>query len=354
MKRRRDLVRERLGDLGVDALLVTDPLNVRYLTGFTGSSAQLVVAGEDVFLTDPRYEEQSLREVSGCRFQIYQGERMVAAVAAAIGSLGATRIGVEAENLTLAGSHRLAKALGTAPLLTETTGVVEDLRLRKDEAEIELLRRACAVGDAALESLLAELREGMTEREVAMALDDAVRSRGSEAPSFETIAAFGESASEPHHRPTDRGLRRGDMVELDFGAVVGGYHSDMTRTIAFGDPSEEMARVYALVRAGQSAGIEAVAAGVTAGAVDAATRAPIVAGGFDYGHGTGHGVGLDVHEPPALRRDAADILAPGTAVTVEPGIYLPGTGGVRIEDLVVVRDAGCEVLTTFPKELIKV
>lgn len=352
MRERRDRARARLGELGIGALLVTARPNVRYLTGFTGSNGQLVLgAGEDVFLTDPRYEEQAAREVPDARHVTYAGAGATAAIAEALRSLGVARVGFEAEHVTVAGLSRLREAM--APIeAAETAGVVESLRRTKDPAEVDALRRACATGDAAFGALLGALREGMTEREAAAALEEAMRREGSEGPSFDTIVAFGESAAEPHHRAGDRALRPGDIVKLDFGAIRDGYHSDMTRTVAFGRPPEDLARVHELVRGAQAAGVEAVRAGASCGDVDAAARGPLNEAGFDFGHGTGHGVGLEVHEAPSVRKRAADILAPGMAITVEPGVYLPGVGGVRIEDLVVVRGDGAEVLTRSPRELI--
>lgn len=353
MKPRRDRIRERLGALGADVMLVTLPVNVRYLSGFSGSNGQLLVGEADVFLTDPRYEEQSAREVPGARRDVYSGGGTVKAVCAALESIGAERVAFEAHHMTVATAAAYRDALPKAAWV-ETTGVVEELRRTKDEAEIEAMRRACAIGDEGFSRLLGELREGMTEMEAAAALEDAMRRAGSEGLSFDTIVAFGESAAEPHHRAGARRLARGDLIKLDFGATHGGYHSDMTRTVAFGDPSGEHRAIHDLVREAQQRGVEAVRAGAACGEVDAAARGRLVEAGYDFGHGTGHGIGLEVHEAPSVRKEGADILAPGMAITVEPGIYLPGSGGVRIEDTVVVREDGCEVLTRSARELIVV
>ena len=351
-KARRNAVRARLDELGADALLVTKLVNVRYLTGFSGSNGQLIVGAEDVFFTDSRYEEQSRHQVPDCRREIFDSRSGWDRIAPELGS--ASKIGIEAHHMTVASAGRLRDALGDGRDLVETESVVEKQRLVKDAAEIERLRRACAIGDAGFTEILGRLREGMTEVELAAELEGAMRRAGSEGLSFDTIVAFGESAAEPHHEPTVRALRRGDVVKLDFGATFEGYHSDMTRTIAFGDPGDEMRAVYDAVRAGQQAGVEAVKEGATSGEVDAASRAPLKAAGYDYGHATGHGCGLEVHEAPTVRTSGADILAAGMTVTVEPGIYLPGLGGVRIEDLLAVTADGFDVLTTSPKELIVV
>jgi Xaa-Pro aminopeptidase len=216
------------------------------------------------------------------------------------------------------------------------------------------MRRAASFGDEGLTALLGRLNEGMTETEVAAELEDTMRRAGSDGLSFPTIVAFGESAAEPHHHPNERRLKRGDLIKLDFGATCDGYHSDMTRTIAFGEPDPELAKIYEIVRSAQLAGVDAVKSGKSAGEVDEAARSIVEQGGHSFGHGTGHGCGLEVHEAPTVRRGSDDVLSDGMAITVEPGIYLPGLGGVRIEDLVIVTNDGCDILTRSPKELITV
>ncbi|HEX9774936.1 MAG TPA: Xaa-Pro peptidase family protein [Actinomycetota bacterium] len=361
MKPRRDAVRAQLDRLGVEGVLVTKPVNVRYLTGFSGSNGQLLVGDADAFLTDPRYEEQSARECPDVERMIYStsaktiGEAagMHAALGTLVERLGIQRLGVEAGHMTLAAAHAIREKL---PVLTlvETNEVVETLRRVKDEGEISSIGRACAYADQALGELLGALRDGMTEVECAAVLEDAMRRSGSEGASFPTIVAFGEQAAEPHHQPGRRALRAGDLIKLDFGAICDGYCSDMTRTIAFGTPSEEMTEVYRLVAGAQQAGVEAVRAGVTCGDVDAAARGYLREKGYEFGHGTGHGLGLEVHEAPPVRAGAQQVLEPGMVITVEPGIYLPGIGGVRIEDSVVVREGGCDILTGSTKELVTV
>ncbi|MGZ4119944.1 MAG: M24 family metallopeptidase [Actinomycetota bacterium] len=361
MNERRERVRARLSAIGADALLVTKPVNVRYLCGYSGSNGQLVVGDEDVFLTDPRYEQQASHEVPGMRREIYRtsaetiGESagMFGALASVAHGLGVHRLGVEAGHLTLEGARAVRAAMPSVELV-ETTNEVENFRAIKDEGEIEALRKACTAADDALTALLGRLEEGMTEVQVAAILEYEMRQAGSEGLSFDTIAAFGEQGAEPHHRPTQRALKRGDMIKLDFGAMSDGYHSDMTRTIAFGEPSDEMAEIYALVKGSQQAGLDAVRAGAPCGNVDAAARGYLNARGYDFGHGTGHGVGLEIHEAPPVRTGATLVMEPGMVLTVEPGIYVPGTGGVRIEDSVVVRADGCDILTRSTKELVTV
>jgi Xaa-Pro aminopeptidase len=349
---RRDRIRERLPEIGADAMLVTKLVNVRYLSGFSGSAGVLLIGAEDVFFTDSRYEEQSAREVPDCRRVIppQNGESVLASEVAAA---GIARLAIEASHVTLATAKSWSEKMAGVSFV-ETTGVVEELRKVKDPTEVEAMRRAAAIGDAALTESLGRLREGMTEASFAAELEDAMRRAGSQGLSFDTIVAFGPSAAEPHHRPGAHRLQRGDLVKLDFGATFGGYHSDMTRTVAFGEPDPELAKIYEIVRAAQQAGLEAVAAGTTGGHVDEASRSVVEAAGHSFGHGTGHGCGLEVHEAPTLRKESDDLLGAGMAVTVEPGIYLPGLGGVRIEDLVVVTEGGCDILTRSPKELITV
>ncbi len=347
---RRDAIRARLSELEADALLVTKLVNVRYLTGFSGSNGQVIVGEEDIFFTDSRYQEQSGHQVD-CRREIIDSRSGWEQVVASLE--GAGRLAIEAHHMTVASAGRLRAALGDV-VIVETENVVEKQREVKDAGEIESIRRACAIGDAGFDQIIARLREGMTEVECAAELEEAMRRAGSEGLSFATIAAFGEQAAEPHHEPTERRLKRGDMVKLDFGAMFDGYHSDMTRTVAFGEPGDEMRTIYEAVRAGQQAGVEAIRSGANTGLVDDASRAPLQAIGRDYGHATGHGCGLEVHEAPTVRKGGADILVAGMTVTVEPGIYVPGLGGVRIEDLLAVTDDGFEVLTTSPKELIVV
>ena len=348
-KPRRDALREKLERAGADAVLVTKLPNVRYLTGFSGSAGQVVVGAEDIFFTDTRYEEQSGRQTPELRREIFRSGNYWELIAAQL--KGISRLAIEAAHLTIAAGRKLAEAAPNVTLV-ETEGLVEGLRTVKDAGEIERIRRACAIGDEAFGDILGRLNEGLSEVDVAAMLEDSMRRGGSEGLSFDTIVAFGENAAEPHHAPGARTLRAGDLVKMDFGATFDGYHSDMTRTVAFGSPSDELAKVYDIVKAGQQAGIWAVKAGAKAADVDAAARAPLKAAGYDFGHGTGHGCGLEVHEAPGVRGESADVLGAGMTVTVEPGIYLPSIGGVRIEDLVAVTEDGCDVLTNSPKELI--
>ena len=233
---------------------------------------------------------------------------------------------------------------------------VERLRWVKDDEELENLRRAQAVTDQAFEDILETLAIGMTEQAVARELENLLHRDGADGLSFESIVAFGENAAEPHHEPGHRLLDEGDVIKMDFGALYGGYHADMTRTVAFGEPATELKKVHDVVKQAQQAGIDAVAAGVTGQAVDVAARTVIEDAGYGqyFSHGLGHGVGLDIHEGPRLGREfASHVLPAGAVVTVEPGIYIPGLGGVRIEDMVEVTDDGGRVLGTANRDLIE-
>ena len=348
---RRSILAARLPEIGASAFLVSAPPNVRYLTGFTGSNGQLVLSAEGaVFLTDGRYTEQSRREVSDLPRVTYAGD-VAPVVAKAAADLGALRVAFEATHVSFRGYQDLsATGLDVVP----SSGEVERLRWAKDPEELDRLRAAQQVADLAFQEILGALSDGVTEKELALVLDTEMRRRGADGLAFDTIAAFGEQAAEPHHSPTDRPLRRGDVVKLDFGCVAGGYHSDMTRTVAFGEPPTRLREVYEAVRRAQQAGVDAVRAGTTGGEVDRVVRALVVEAGYgdQFSHPTGHGVGLEIHEGPWLRPGGPDLLPEGAVVTVEPGIYLGGLGGVRIEDMVEVTAEGSRVISRVGKDLL--
>jgi Xaa-Pro aminopeptidase len=330
----------------VDApFLVTNSVNVRYLTGFESTNAAVVVDDEKVRLyADFRYAEAG-RKVAGVEF--VESERNL------LGFLAKElfgRIAFEARSLSYAGYETLA-ANGLE--LTPTHGIVERLRAVKEEAELDAIRRVAAVGDAAFERLSRERFVGRTERELAWRVEQLLHDAGAHGLSFPVVVAAGPTGAAPHAKPGDRRIEAGETVVVDAGAVLDGYCSDCTRTFATGPLPSELERAYHVCLDAQLAGLAAVRAGVSGRDADAAARDVIDAAGFGdaFGHGLGHGVGLEVHEEPVLRRESTDVLAPGTVVSVEPGIYLSGLGGIRIEDLVVVTDDGAEVLTPFTKEL---
>lgn len=353
---RRERLREGLRAGGLDALLITDLVNIRYLTGFTGSAAALWVAASDgadekatVLCTDGRYRTQAAAQVPDLRALIDRGYG-----AALIASAAAGRAGFESHVVTVDGFDKLSAAAGHVELV-RAPNRVEKLREVKDESEVLLLERACAAADTALSALIETggIRPGRTERDVARDLENLMCEHGADGASFETIVAAGPHSAIPHHRPTDAVLAAGDFVKIDFGALVAGYHSDMTRTLVLGSVSPWQQEIYELVLVAQAAGREALAPGASLKGVDAAARDVIAAAGYgqNFGHGLGHGVGLQIHEAPGIGAGATGTLLAGSAVTVEPGVYLPDRGGVRIEDTLVVRPDGPELLTRFPKEL---
>jgi len=363
---RRDALRATAAERELDAVLVTNLLNVRYLTGFTGSNAALLVraGGPDLFATDGRYTTQAGVQVPDVELLV--DRTTVPALAAEAvrprpGGKGAGRIGYESHDLTVDAHASLLRVLaeavgGREPELVSIRRAVEAQRAIKDDDEIEALRRACAVADRALAELAAEgaLRPGRTELQVGRELDARMLELGAEAPSFETIVATGANSAIPHHRPDATVLQDGDFLKLDFGATVDGYHSDMTRTVVLGHAADWQREIYDLVAASQAAGRAAVAVGADVVAVDAASRTVIENAGHGehFTHGLGHGVGLEIHEAPSIGPLGAGTLAAGMAVTVEPGVYLPGHGGVRIEDTLIVTDDAPELLTLTSKELL--
>jgi Xaa-Pro aminopeptidase len=359
---RRAALRATAAARGLDAVLVTNLLNVRYLTGFTGSNGALLLRtdGGDLFGTDGRYTTQAGTEVPDVELVVDRGT--VSALAREAVRRGAGRIGYESHELTVDGLALLESVLadaaagGAVPELSSVRRAVEAQRAIKDDDEIEALRRACAVADRALAELAAEgaLRPGRTELQVGRDLDARMLLLGAEAPSFETIVAAGANAAIPHHRPDATVLRDGDLLKLDFGATVDGYHSDMTRTVVLGHAADWQREIYELVVTAQAAGRAALTVGADVVAVDAAARELIAAAGRaeHFTHGLGHGVGLEIHEAPGIGPLGAGKLAAGMAVTVEPGVYLPGHGGVRIEDTLIVTDDAPELLTLTSKELL--
>ena len=339
----------------LDALVVTGLVGVRYLTGFTGTSGLCVVGtGIRTFFTDFRYAEQAKTQIED--FHILQGERdLLGSAARHLLEHGAERVGFEDHLLAVRAYDRLQKELGESVELERAGGLVESLRAIKGEAELEAIGAAAAIADEMYTRLAEQGVSGRTEREIALDLEEQMRRRGAEGPSFPTIVASGAQSALPHAVPRDEPVRPGTLMIVDMGSRHGGYCSDCTRTFAVGKPSDEARDVHDLVLRAQSAALEGVRAGADCAAVDGIARDILTEAGYgqEFGHGLGHGVGLEVHEEPRLARTAEGQLAVGNVVTVEPGVYLTGRLGVRIEDLVVVSDATPKVLTTFTKELVE-
>jgi len=341
----------------VDALLVTSLANVRYLTGFSGSSALLLVSQREALLiTDFRYQTQAAEEVGDSARVLIEPQSLWAGLWQQLTQLqGVQVLGFESAHLLHRDFQRLMEA-GARWQWRPTLDLVETLRERKDSDEVRLIERAANVAIRALERTLAEVRVGMTELQVAGVLERALRDEGSEGFPFPSIVASGSRSALPHARATSARVREGDLLLLDFGAEVEGYCADITRTVVVGRASDEQREIYDVVRRANEQASHSIRAGMTGRDADAIARGYIEQRGYGdlFGHGLGHGVGLEVHEAPRLSRTADGALAEGAVVTIEPGVYRPGWGGVRIEDDVVLDAAGPRILTKFTRELIEI
>jgi Xaa-Pro aminopeptidase len=350
---RDELIRAR-----VDALLVTHLANIRYLTGFTGSAGVLlVIGGRFTFFTDGRYTAQAKDEVRGARVVIARGPALTAAVERVKrSSQKSLRLGIEAEHMTVSVRSSVLKLLSGKSRLVETAGLVEQLRLVKQDEEIARIRRAVNLGAELLPAALNAIRPDVRESNVAAELEYAARKAGAEAMSFETIVASGKRSALPHGKASPAPITRKGFVVLDFGVILAGYCSDMTRTVHVGRASREARRMYDAVLNAQLAAIAAVRAGVSVGDVDRAARSVLENSGLGkfFTHSTGHGVGLEIHEPPRIGKGGSDVLQPGMVITIEPGVYIADSGGVRIEDMVLVTESGCDVLTPAGKDWIEI
>jgi Xaa-Pro aminopeptidase len=358
MRERLRRLREALGQRGLDGLVLAAPehmsnVQVRYLTGFSGSSSYLVVSGDGAWLlTDFRYVEAAGAGADG--YEVVQhGRPYLSTLADVVAKAGIRRAGFEDERLPVAMFRQWRERMPEVEWVGAQE-LLQELRLVKDAEEIAAIRRAARLAGQALEELL-PTAPGRTERALAVALEHRMRELGLDAPGFDTIVASGERGSLPHARPGERVIGPGDMVTVDFGGLSGGYRSDETVTFGVGEVPARLREIFDLVYEAQAAGIASVRPGVRASEVDRACRRIIEAAGYGdrFGHGAGHGVGLDIHERPFAAREPEegkdDVLRPGMTITVEPGIYLPGVGGARVEDTLVVTEDGCERLTTVPK-----
>ena len=333
---------------------ITKPSNLYYLTGFTGEGILAVTPGDALIVTDFRYTEQAGRQAPGIPVEMVRKGADHAAIAwRMFSSAGTERVYIEDDHVTVRMCEHLKEVMAGAQLQS-LAGVPEKMRAVKDEEEIACIRRACAISCEAFEDLLSFAKAGMTEKQIQLHLDYKMMELGSEGLAFDTISASGPNGSLPHAVPSDRPVARGEMLTLDFGARYRGYDADMTRTIAFGEPSAEMRRIYDTVLRAHTECKTMLAPGVECKSVDAHARDIIDGAGYRgrFGHSLGHGVGIDIHENPRLSAASEDILCPGHIVTVEPGVYLPGLGGVRIEDTCVITEPGYESLVPASRELI--
>lgn len=356
---RLNAIAQIIGDMhSASAMVVSSSENIRYLSGFTGSAGVLICRKDDsVLVTDGRYTEQATAQVrdSGADVRIVETRTAAATLEAVSELLIDNALCVcEASDLSVDAHARYVAALGKA--LLPVTGVVEELRRSKSEAEVDRIAFAAEAADKALadvrDVLVRSMSEPITERDVRDELEYRMRRHGADGPSYETIVASGHNAAKPHHRPTDQLLREGDSVVIDVGGLVDGYHSDMTRTYLLGSVDPVLQTMFDVVSESQSRGVAAVRAGVLPSEIDRICREWITEAGFgpEFVHGTGHGVGLQIHESPWLRAQSIEPLREGEVVTVEPGVYRVGLGGVRIEDLLLVRAAGSTTLTHTPKD----
>ncbi|HZG60474.1 MAG TPA: Xaa-Pro peptidase family protein [Anoxybacillus sp.] len=345
-------LRSCFAELGIDGMLITNSYNRRYMTGFTGTAGvALVGQTKAVFITDFRYVEQAAKQVQG--YEIIQHTGLIIdEVAKQAAALGIKKLGFEQDDLSYATFKAYEKAVDAK--LIPVSGVVEKLRLIKSDSEIKILKEAAEIADAAFKHILDFIRPGIKEIDVANELEFFMRKNGATSSSFDIIVASGYRSALPHGVATDKVIEKGEFVTLDFGAYYKGYCSDITRTIAVGEVSDELKKIYEIVLEAQLRGMAGIKPGMTGREADALTRDYITEQGYGeyFGHSTGHGLGMEVHEGPALSVRSDTVLEPGMVVTVEPGIYIAGLGGVRIEDDTVVTKDGNQSLTHSPKDLI--
>jgi Xaa-Pro aminopeptidase len=337
---------------GANGFLITSEFNRRYMTNFTGSAGVVLISGKEAkFITDFRYVEQAGNQAQGYEIVQHKGT-IIEEVAKQASLMGIKKLGFEQDQMIFA-TYKMYENTVKAELVP-ISGLIENLRLIKTSAEIKILKEAAAIADAAFTHIVEYIRPGLTELDVSNELEFFMRKQGASSSSFDIIAASGKRSALPHGVATDKIIEKGDFITLDYGAYYNGYVSDITRTLAVGEPDPELKKIYNIVLEAQLRGMAGIKPGMTGKEADALTRNFIVEKGYGeyFGHSTGHGIGLEVHEGPALSVRSETILEPGMVVTVEPGIYLPGVGGVRIEDDTIITVAGNEALTHSTKELI--
>lgn len=353
---RQKKFQQTLNEQKLDGFVVTHPANLRYLCGYTGSNGLLLfLDGRRVFFTDGRYTEQAREEVKGARV-VLPGGALMSAAAKLLEKAGSASIGFEADLTTVAAATQMKRVVHTGIRWKATSGLVMRQRMIKDADELMLIRQAVKLGAKVYEEAAKSIRPGVSEMEIAGRLEFAARQAGADGMSFETIVAAGKRGALPHGKASGQAIPKRGFVVLDSGVILRGYCSDMTRTVHVGRIGRVERKWYESVLEAQLVGITAVRPGVTAGEVDEATRAVLRKAKLDkyFTHSTGHGVGLEIHEPPRLGAKQTERLEPGMVITIEPGIYVPGKGGIRIEDMVVVTEKGCEVLTPVTKALIEI
>jgi len=351
LKNRVAAARELQARFAIDAILVSDLKDVRYLTGFSGSEGLLLLSKAEVtLLVDSRYTVQAKNETTGCT--VVEFKEKQAALETLIAGQNVTSLGIQAERVTVSFYHGLQKRLPEVRYV-ELGADVASLREVKDPQEIVCLEKIASIASEALLGTLQTIKPGDTEKDIALRLEFAMRRAGADDKSFDTIVASGERGALPHGKASGKTIAHGELITIDFGALLDGYSSDETVTVAFGDPDEMQRKIYQIVKDAHDKAIDAVRPGVRLKDLDSIARGHISQKGYgDYfGHGLGHGVGLDVHEKPVVSFRSEDVVCEGMVFTIEPGIYIPGWGGVRIEDLVVTTSDGCRLLSRVPKEL---
>lgn len=344
-------LRSRFENLGIDGLLITSPYNRRYMTNFTGSAGVVLITGEQaLFITDFRYIEQATKQCEGYTI-VKHGPSVISEISAQAERLGIKKLGFEQDFVSFSSYKAYQDAVKAE--LVPISGIIEKLRLIKTDSEIKILKEAADIADAAFKHILDYIRPGLTELEVSNELEFFMRKAGATASSFDTIVASGYRSALPHGVASDKVIEKGDLVTLDYGAYYKGYVSDITRTVSVGKPEPKLKEIYEVVLEAQLRGVEGIKPGMTGKEADALTRDYITEKGYGeyFGHSTGHGIGLEVHEGPALSFKSDLKLEPGMVVTIEPGIYIPGLGGVRIEDDTLITEEHNELLTHSTKEL---
>ncbi len=348
-------LRNVMANRKLDALIVSNIPDIFYITGFTGSTAASVVTHSECYvLVDPRYTIQAKSECVGCSVVEYAGKSTISACAESVNDIGIRKLGYQADDLTVSSFRELRAKTQNTVSFRAASGLIEKLRCVKDADEIELIRKAAAIADKTFDTIVRQTWIGMTELEVALLVDTTMRHLGAEKEAFETIAASGPNSACPHASPTERRLQPGDFLKLDFGARYRGYNSDITRTICLGPPDAKHVKIYNIVLQAQLSAIKAIEPGRTGKQIDAVARDIIASHGYgeNFGHSLGHSLGIQVHDGPGFSRNSDIVLEPGMVITVEPGIYIDGWSGVRIEDYILVTDNGVEVLTHATKDLL--
>jgi Xaa-Pro aminopeptidase len=348
---RMQKLRQAMETRGLTAVLISNPVNRRYMTGFTGSAGVAVITANDAWLlTDFRYKVQAPMQARYYEV-VEHGPKLTDTLRDLLSRSGIRQLGFEQDYVSYGEYLKYKQELPNVELVP-VAGIVEDLRQIKDEAELKIMREAAAIADQAFSHILNRIRPGMTEREVALELETFMRANGAKGPSFDTIVASGPRSALPHGTASDKPLAAGELVTFDFGAYYQGYCSDLTRTVMLGKPTEKHREIYEIVREAQALTLERLKPGMSGWEADAVAREWITRAGYGdcFGHGTGHGLGMEIHEAPRLSVTGDIILQPGMVVTVEPGIYIPDFGGVRIEDDVVITDTGIELLTHSDKQ----